>query len=332
MPCSSTPQQGSGKRASLFTDYTFGLWKDEELVPFAKAYSGLSDEEIREVDAFIRKNTLERFGPVRTVKPELVFELGFEGIQRSRGTSRDRGALPADAADAQGQVAPAGQHRRRGVRARGPRPPGLGQGVAWRGFPRDSVCMGGISIARTLTMRTIALLLGIIVASTLAAAQTMYKWVDKDGKTHYTDTPPPEEAKKLAPPKGTASPGPAAKGRGGGQAADGQQGRTQRSFRPEEQTALQVMCGIALLEALTCQLELKRWCSMDELVNGINGDKSKAFERDPRSDPNYDYRVDFRGGDFSMSAVPKKPASPASSTRGMAITTTRPVRREGTTP
>ncbi len=77
-------QQGHGKRASLYTDYTFGLWKGEELVPFAKAYSGLTDEEIREVDNFIRRNTLERFGPVRTVKPELVFELGFEGIQRSK--------------------------------------------------------------------------------------------------------------------------------------------------------------------------------------------------------------------------------------------------------
>jgi ATP-dependent DNA ligase len=76
-------QKGHGKRASLYTDYTFGIWKDEELVPFAKAYSGLTDEEIREVDAFIRRNTLERFGPVRTVRPELVFELGFEGIQRS---------------------------------------------------------------------------------------------------------------------------------------------------------------------------------------------------------------------------------------------------------
>jgi DNA ligase 1 len=76
-------QQGSGKRASLYSDYTFGLWKGEELVPFAKAYSGLTDEELREVDGFIRKNTLERFGPVRTVKPELVFELGFEGLQRS---------------------------------------------------------------------------------------------------------------------------------------------------------------------------------------------------------------------------------------------------------
>ena len=76
-------QKGSGKRASLYTDYTFGLWSGEELVPFAKAYSGLTDEEIREVDAFIRRNTLERFGPVRTVRPDLVFELGFEGIQRS---------------------------------------------------------------------------------------------------------------------------------------------------------------------------------------------------------------------------------------------------------
>ncbi len=76
-------QKGHGKRASLYTDYTFGIWKDGELVPFAKAYSGLTDEEIKEVDAFIRRNTIERFGPVRTVKPELVFELGFEGIQRS---------------------------------------------------------------------------------------------------------------------------------------------------------------------------------------------------------------------------------------------------------
>jgi DNA ligase 1 len=76
-------QKGHGKRASLYTDYTFALWKGGELVPFAKAYSGLTDEEIKEVDAFIRRNTLERFGPVRTVKPELVFELGFEGMQRS---------------------------------------------------------------------------------------------------------------------------------------------------------------------------------------------------------------------------------------------------------
>jgi DNA ligase-1 len=76
-------QAGSGKRAGLFTDYTFGIWEGDHLVPFAKAYSGLTDEEIRKVDQFIRRNTLEKFGPVRTVKPELVFELHFEGIQSS---------------------------------------------------------------------------------------------------------------------------------------------------------------------------------------------------------------------------------------------------------
>ena len=76
-------QAGSGKRAGLFTDYTFGIWEGDHLVPFAKAYSGLTDAEIRKVDQFIRRNTLEKFGPVRTVKPELVFELHFEGIQPS---------------------------------------------------------------------------------------------------------------------------------------------------------------------------------------------------------------------------------------------------------
>jgi DNA ligase-1 len=76
-------QRGSGKRASLYTDYTFGVWDGDALVPIAKAYSGLSDDEIRQVDAYVRENTLDKFGPVRTVKPHLVFELGFEGIQKS---------------------------------------------------------------------------------------------------------------------------------------------------------------------------------------------------------------------------------------------------------
>jgi len=83
-------QPGSGRRASLFTDYTFGIWDNGKLVPFAKAYSGLSDEEIRQVDAFVRRNTIEKFGPVHAVKPELVFELAFEGIQRS---SRHRSGI-----------------------------------------------------------------------------------------------------------------------------------------------------------------------------------------------------------------------------------------------
>ena len=76
-------QRGSGKRASLYSDYTFAVWDGANLVPFAKAYSGLTDAEIRRVDAFIKRNTVEKFGPVRSVKPEHVFELAFEGIQRS---------------------------------------------------------------------------------------------------------------------------------------------------------------------------------------------------------------------------------------------------------
>ncbi|HYX34213.1 MAG TPA: ATP-dependent DNA ligase [Oligoflexus sp.] len=73
-------QAGHGRRATLFTDYTFALWKDGALVPFAKAYSGLTDAEIQELDAWIRRHTLERFGPVRSVTPERVFEIAFEGI------------------------------------------------------------------------------------------------------------------------------------------------------------------------------------------------------------------------------------------------------------
>jgi DNA ligase-1 len=76
-------QKGSGKRSNLFTDYTFAVWRDGELVPFAKAYSGLTDAEIRVVDRFVRANTIETFGPVRSVKPQLVFEIAFEAIQRS---------------------------------------------------------------------------------------------------------------------------------------------------------------------------------------------------------------------------------------------------------
>ena len=75
--------QGHGRRANLYTDYTFAVWQDGRLQPFAKAYSGLTDEEILSVDKFIKSNTIEKFGPVRSVKPELVFELAFEGIQLS---------------------------------------------------------------------------------------------------------------------------------------------------------------------------------------------------------------------------------------------------------
>lgn len=74
---------GHGRRANLYTDYTFAVWKGEQLVPFTKAYSGLTDEEIRAVDRWVKQNTVEKFGPVRSVKPELVFEIAFEGIAKS---------------------------------------------------------------------------------------------------------------------------------------------------------------------------------------------------------------------------------------------------------
>ena len=75
--------RGHGRRANLYTDYTFAVWNGEQLVPFTKAYSGLTDKEFARVDAFVKKNTLERFGPVRSVQPELVFEIAFEGIRAS---------------------------------------------------------------------------------------------------------------------------------------------------------------------------------------------------------------------------------------------------------
>jgi DNA ligase-1 len=89
-------QRGHGRRASLYTDFTFAVWdgprgaEGRALVPFAKAYSGLTDAEMRRVDAIVRQSTVEKFGPVRSVTPTLVFELGFEGIQKS---SRHRSGI-----------------------------------------------------------------------------------------------------------------------------------------------------------------------------------------------------------------------------------------------
>ena len=77
-------QKGSGKRGNLYTAYTFAVKDGDQLVPFARAYSGLTDKEIAQVDKFVRQNSIEQFGPVRTVKAELVFEIGFEGIAASK--------------------------------------------------------------------------------------------------------------------------------------------------------------------------------------------------------------------------------------------------------
>jgi DNA ligase-1 len=77
-------QAGSGRRATLYTDFTFAVWNGNgDLVPFTKAYSGLTDAEFAEITRWVRKNTTDRFGPVRAVRPEHVFEIAFEGIQKS---------------------------------------------------------------------------------------------------------------------------------------------------------------------------------------------------------------------------------------------------------
>jgi DNA ligase-1 len=76
-------QKGHGRRSNLYTDYTFAVKDGDKLVTFTKAYSGLTDKEFNEVDGFVKANSLEKFGPVRTVKPELVFEIAFEGIAAS---------------------------------------------------------------------------------------------------------------------------------------------------------------------------------------------------------------------------------------------------------
>jgi DNA ligase-1 len=83
-------QPGHGRRATLMTDLTFAVWSEGELVPVAKAYSGLTDDEIDRLDRWIRQHTLERFGPVRAVEPVHVFELHFEGIAES---ARHRGGI-----------------------------------------------------------------------------------------------------------------------------------------------------------------------------------------------------------------------------------------------
>ena len=76
-------QRGHGKRSSFYSDYTFGVWREGALTPVGKAYFGFTDEELKQLDKFVRDHTVERFGPVRAVAPALVLEVAFEGLQRS---------------------------------------------------------------------------------------------------------------------------------------------------------------------------------------------------------------------------------------------------------
>jgi hypothetical protein len=159
-------------------------------------------------------------------------------------------------------------------------------------------------------MKRIAVILGALALSAVAYGQ-MYKWVDKEGKTHYTDTPPPSDAKSVMPAPAARAPDAPAKsapestkpsGNPGGK-REGAQG----SFRPEEEVALRTVCVIYLLETLTCQLDVKRYCPVDELVKGIGGNPKKGIANDPRNDPNYEYRVEIRSDDVLISAIPKTP-------------------------
>ena len=77
-------QRGHGKRSSFYSDYTFGVWRDDELVPVGKAYFGFTDEELAQLDRWVRQHTVNRFGPVRVVERELVLEVAFEGVQVSK--------------------------------------------------------------------------------------------------------------------------------------------------------------------------------------------------------------------------------------------------------
>jgi len=76
-------QRGHGKRSSFYSDYTFGVWREDELVPVGKAYSGFTDEELRRLDRWVRDHTIDRFGPVHAVAQDLVLEVAFDSVHRS---------------------------------------------------------------------------------------------------------------------------------------------------------------------------------------------------------------------------------------------------------
>ena len=77
-------QRGHGKRSSFYSDYTFGIWNEDKIVPIGKAYSGFTDKELNMLDKFVRSNTVNRFGPVREIKKEIVFEIAFDSISESK--------------------------------------------------------------------------------------------------------------------------------------------------------------------------------------------------------------------------------------------------------
>ena len=153
------------------------------------------------------------------------------------------------------------------------------------------------------------MLAAVLLALGAAAHGQMYKWTDKDGKVHYSDMPPPQDAapRQSRAPSPAKSPAVAGKGtsatRRDDPAKDGEAGG---KFSPEEEGALFVLCGLAVSQ-FGCALEFKRYCTLDELVTGGPGGKLGRWEKDPRRDPGYQYAVRIQGGDVTFVADPLRP-------------------------
>jgi len=148
----------------------------------------------------------------------------------------------------------------------------------------------------------------LLLALTWPACGQMYRWPDKDGRVHYSDTPPPGvKARQRAGKPDDARLATARADLPGGR------------FHPEEETAAGVVCGIVLMENRHCAAPLNRYCSLDELVKGVGGNGAIALKRDPRADPNYRYRVDIRGTALAISADARKPGLAGFFSEGGAI-------------
>src|SRR4029453_3705554 len=146
----------------------------------------------------------------------------------------------------------------------------------------------------------------VLLALCVPAHGQMYRWPDKDGRIHYSDVPPPgaKGGQRAAKPAATRTPAQAQDAMGENKArqtAVDNAGPAGGPFRPEEELAAGVVCRIALMEGRHCATPLNRYCSLDELVKGVEGNRAIAF-KDPRTDSNYQYRVDIRGNTVAISA------------------------------
>jgi hypothetical protein len=153
------------------------------------------------------------------------------------------------------------------------------------------------------------MLAALLLAFGAAVHGQMYKWTDKDGKVHYSDMPPPQDAVKArSSPAAQASPQQAErKGAPATNKGDpAREGEPGGKFRPEEEGALGVMCALAVMQ-FSCRLEFGRYCTLHELVTGGPGGKLGSFERDPRRDSNYEYSVRIQGDDVTFAADPRRP-------------------------